>query len=378
VIDFAVEADDLGRALGLIKSCVPSRTTMPILSCVLLSATAGKLSIFASSIDMEAEVEIAADVGQDGVVAVHTGVLTEIARKLPKTSTAMLAPAGNEGLLKLACGRSRFNLSTTETEAMPRMKVDGLKKIKVKAAALRWLLDVTGPCAAENGENAWANAGVNLSIEGSTLFGMAYDTKRGAIVEIEFEGETEGLPSVTVPNYAVKQIGQICRTSDDVIELGISKGLIEVRSGTAVFRSRLIDAEFTALSRGNRVKTEEPLFCVSASAFAEVVERVSATFETVPSGVALVASVGVVPGDSGELKVTAGGTRGVNEATDVVMGERIGRFPELALVNRQLLHGLAVFEDRTIEVRQSVPGSPVQFTTPDLRLRYFLAPMTKR
>lgn len=381
MIDVALEAGELARAIGVVQGCVLGRTTMPVLQHLLIKAKAGSVSIFASSVDMEAEIEVPADVGKDGVVGVHAGVLEALTKRLPKAQTVALAPsAKNEHLMQLRCGKTIADLATMDVETMPVMAESKGQTFTLKSSDLKRILEIAGPVAKENLENRWQFAGVNLSVANGVLYGLGFSDKRGAVVEIPVDGVADdAFPEITVRNDSVSQLLTFCKSSE-TIELTVSPSLLVVKAGKAVLRARLLATEYDAkLRREFRAKSETPLFRAKASDLEEIVDRVSATFKVVPSGVMLVAAVGIKPLGASELRIVAGGVRGVNEAVDELAAEGVTSFPEVSLMTKDFSSVLDVFGDHMVEFRQDAPGAGVQITSPEVQgVRLMLSPLTKR
>ena len=78
-----IERGELLRALGHVTSVVERRTTIPILSNVLLKASDRALQFKATDLEREVSDEAPADVSQPGAVTVPAHMLHDIVRKLP-------------------------------------------------------------------------------------------------------------------------------------------------------------------------------------------------------------------------------------------------------------------------------------------------------
>lgn len=87
-----VQRADLARALTAVQKAVEKRTTIPILSCVLLTAEDGKLAVRGTDLDIEISANVPATVSADGSAAVDAGRLGDIAKKL--TGEPMTAMCG--------------------------------------------------------------------------------------------------------------------------------------------------------------------------------------------------------------------------------------------------------------------------------------------
>ena len=78
-----IERGELMRALGHVTSVVERRTTIPILSNVLLKASGNALQFKATDLEREVQEQAPADVSQPGAVTVPAHILHDIVRKLP-------------------------------------------------------------------------------------------------------------------------------------------------------------------------------------------------------------------------------------------------------------------------------------------------------
>jgi hypothetical protein len=86
-----IERGELLRALGHVTSVVERRTTIPILSNVLLKASGQGLELKATDLEREVIEEVRAEVGAPGAVTVPAHILHDIVRKLPEVRSTFAA-----------------------------------------------------------------------------------------------------------------------------------------------------------------------------------------------------------------------------------------------------------------------------------------------
>jgi DNA polymerase-3 subunit beta len=90
---------------------VERRNTIPILSNVLLEATAeGVLRLMATDLDLQINEQVAAAVDQPGATTVSAHTLFDIARKLPEGAQVSLHAA--DGRMAIRAGRYNSSLPT--------------------------------------------------------------------------------------------------------------------------------------------------------------------------------------------------------------------------------------------------------------------------
>ena len=116
-----VERSDLLKAMSRAQSIVERRTTIPILSNVLIEAVQGKISLRTTDLDIEIVESVNASVEQDGNTTVGAHTLYDIVRKLPDGSAIQLNSDQVSMRLEVKAGRSRFSLATLPREDFPIM-----------------------------------------------------------------------------------------------------------------------------------------------------------------------------------------------------------------------------------------------------------------
>ena len=87
-MQFTIERSALLRSLNHVQGVVERRTTIPILSNVLIQASGGKLGLTATDMDLAIVEGVEAGVSQDGSTTVPAHTLYDIVRKLPDGAQA--------------------------------------------------------------------------------------------------------------------------------------------------------------------------------------------------------------------------------------------------------------------------------------------------
>ncbi|MFT6227812.1 MAG: DNA polymerase-3 subunit beta, partial [Paracoccaceae bacterium] len=138
----SVERAALLRAMSRAQGVVERRTTIPILSNVLIEASGATISVRATDLDIEIIDVIPAMVEQAGAVTVPAHTLHDIVRKLPDGSQIRLEDEGDAGRLHVTAGRSKFSLATLPKEDFPVMaSAEYESSFEAPAPLLRRLFD---------------------------------------------------------------------------------------------------------------------------------------------------------------------------------------------------------------------------------------------
>src|SRR5271155_6030923 len=130
------------KALGHVQSVVERRTTIPILSNVLLRAQSGRLALSATDMDLEIVERVTAQIEREGRTTAPAHTLYDIVRKLREGAQIEIEASGERSAMVLRSGRSTFTLACLPPEDYPVMASGDLAyNFTLTAAELRGLID---------------------------------------------------------------------------------------------------------------------------------------------------------------------------------------------------------------------------------------------
>jgi DNA polymerase III subunit beta len=273
-----LERSALLKSLGHVHRVVERRTTIPILSNVLLSASGGDLRLKATDLDLEVTETIAADVGQSGATTLPAHTLYEIVRKLPDGAQVSLETSADNSQLQLRSGRSRFNLQSLPESDFPDLAAGDMShKFKLGAVELKKLIDKT-QFAISNEETRYYLNGVFMHVaeaDGqSVLRAVATDGHRLARLETKAPSGAAGMPGVIVPRKAVTEVQKLLEDPEAEVGVELSASKIRFTMGAVVLTSKLIDGAFPDYARVIPMHNDKFL-TVERQDFADAVDRVS-------------------------------------------------------------------------------------------------------
>ncbi len=125
---FEIQQEDLQKALDVIANVVPAKTTLPILTCVLMEVADGRLKFSATNLDISITTSTdKVEIKDPGKVAIPAVKFVPFVRSL-RTGTVKIAQKGEQ--ITLVSGKSRLTENTMNVEEYPKLKVleekDGL------------------------------------------------------------------------------------------------------------------------------------------------------------------------------------------------------------------------------------------------------------
>ena len=273
-----IERGELLRALGHVTSVVERRTTIPILSNVLLKAHGKKLEFKATDLEREVIEEAPADISQPGAVTVPAHVLHDIVRKLPEGGQVELKREADKERLTLSSGPSRFALQTLGPEDFPDLAAGDLgHKFEISAPDLKRLIDKTR-FAISTEETRYYLNGIYLHIaergKKGTLRAVATDGHRLAQADLDRPKGADGMPGVIIPRKTVHELQRLIEGSSDTVKVGVSPSKIRFEIGTVTLTSKLIDGTFPDYGRVIPQANDKEMK-VSNAEFMSAVDRVS-------------------------------------------------------------------------------------------------------
>jgi len=273
-----IERAALLRALGHVQSVVERRTTIPILSNVLLRAEGGQLALSATDMDLEIVEGVPARIERDGRTTAPAHTLYDIVRKLRDGSQVELEALAGRNEMALRSGRSTFTLACLPPEDYPVMSAGELPhNFSLSAGELRQLIDRTR-FAISTEETRYYLNGIYLhstkANEVPVLRAVATDGHRLAKVELTAPEGAAGMPGVIVPRKTVLELRKLVEEGEAEVQIALGESKIRCAVGDAALTSKLIDGTFPDYDRvipsGNDKVLE-----IACKEFAEAVDRVA-------------------------------------------------------------------------------------------------------
>ncbi|EXS71321.1 DNA polymerase III subunit beta [Sphingobium sp. Ant17] len=271
-----IERATLLKSLSHVQSVVERRNTIPILSNVLIEASAdGAIKLMATDLDLQIVDSIAAQVEQPGATTISAHTLFDIARKLPEGSQVSLQAA--EGKMLIQAGRARFNLSTLPRDDFPVIAEGDLPtSFELPAETLKQIIDKTR-FAISTEETRYYLNGIyfHVSDDGQpVLRAAATDGHRLARITVPRPDGADGMPGIIIPRKCIAELRKLLDEVDGSVQISLSASKIRFGLGSAILTSKLIDGTFPDYSRVIPTANDK-LLKIDPRGFEEGVDRVA-------------------------------------------------------------------------------------------------------
>jgi DNA polymerase III subunit beta len=201
---FKVAKAVLLQGLQIVQNVVGIRSTLPILSNVLLSADKTSLKLTTTDLDVSVRCKIEAEVGKTGATTLPAKRFFGIVRELP--DGVIEVEVDDKDAASVNCGSSYFKIiGLSEDEFPPLPDAEGKFCYHMDQGAFREMLRKTS-YAASTDETRYVLNGVFLSFKAGKLTVVATDGRRLALTEAEVEIAKEAEAEMILPTKAVNEL----------------------------------------------------------------------------------------------------------------------------------------------------------------------------
>src|SRR3954471_3946425 len=237
----SVSKDELVSALGVVSRAVSTRTSVQILSGILLEAAAGELRLAATDMELSLRATVSAQVEGDGAVVLPGRTLVDIARLLPGEDVTIEHRAA-ESVVHVGSGSASYTLHTYNAEDFPRLPE--LTETETFTVDREALLETIGRVAraASRDEARPVLTGVLVQFAGDKLVMAATDSYRLAVKETGLDSPAPELEAI-VPSRALQELARIPGDGDE-ISLGVQENQVLFSTGGVWLTTRRIDGQF--------------------------------------------------------------------------------------------------------------------------------------
>ncbi|HET7426592.1 MAG TPA: DNA polymerase III subunit beta [Gemmatimonadales bacterium] len=237
-----ITREQLQEGLVAVAASVPAKTTLPILSNILLEATKDGIRLSGTDLDIAVSTTVSASVDQEGAITLPARKLVEIVRELP--SAAIRLTASGEQRVTIECGRSKFRLlglPREEFPAFPTVKFDGSWRTSSKD--LQKLIAHVAFAASTEESRPILN-GVLWELRPERMRMVATNGHRLARMDVPTPPSGNAAQAdLIVPPKALEQIRRLFR-SDEEVEIARSENHLGFRSPTTQIFTRLIEGPY--------------------------------------------------------------------------------------------------------------------------------------
>lgn len=213
-----IAKEQIINGLQAVQNIVSTRTTLPILSNVLLQAAENRLDLTATDLDVTISCSVEANVSRAGAATVPVKKLFGIVRELAAPEIEM--EVDDKHACSLTAGASYYKINGLAAEEFPPMPQFAEKsKIMVGQDKLKAMLRKTA-FAISMDETRFVLNGIFFSFKDDKMTMVATDGRRLALADEDVELGPESQAEFIVPTKAINELGRLVQ----------AKGAVEIRA----------------------------------------------------------------------------------------------------------------------------------------------------
>jgi len=231
--------------LQAVQNVVSTRTTLPILSNVLLNAVGDRLTLTATDLDVTISKTVEAKVEIDGNFTMPVKKLLSIAREVGGRQIEMDV---SKNQCSIKSGSSAYRVNGLPAEEFPPIpNFSGQTTIQMPQDTVKTMLRRTS-FAVSTDENRYVLNGLYLSFKENKLTMVATDGRRLALAEEDVELKDDNPLEVIVPTKAIQELSRSLGDKGDVdiqiTENQVSFGLKENDGTGSLIVSKLVEGAY--------------------------------------------------------------------------------------------------------------------------------------
>ena len=233
---------NLLHGVNIVSKAVPTRTTMAILECILIDASANEIKLTANDMELGIETKIEGEIAERGVIALDAKIFSEIVRKLPDSDVVIETDASFK--TTITCEKAKFNIvgkSGDDFSYIPYIERN--EAITLSQFTLKEVIRQTIFSIADNDNNKLMT-GELFEIEENHLKMVSLDGHRISIRNIELKNNYEH-KKVVVPGKTLQEVSKILPGSaEEDVNMFLTDNHIVFEFDDTTVVSRLIEGEY--------------------------------------------------------------------------------------------------------------------------------------
>lgn len=355
---------ELLKSVNIVMKAVSSKTTMPILECILINASANEIKFTANDMELGIETMVDGFVQERGMVALNAKLFSEIIRKLPDNDVTITTDAQNNTMI--VCEKAKFSIMGQNGDDFPYLPfVEKDYQITVSQFTLKEVIRQTIFSIAPNDSNKMMT-GELFDINGSELKVFSLDGHRISIRKIILKSEYQP-KKVIVPGKTLTEISKILTGgTEDNVDIYFTDNHILFEFENTVVVSRLIEGSYFRVEQ-MLTNDYETKVTINKRDFLDCIDRATLMVkEGDKRPIILNITEGVM-----ELKISSQ----IGSMDEMIDIELEGKNIKIGFNPKLLIDALRVIDDETIDIYYMNPKAPCFIRDAEQSYIYLILPV---
>ena len=233
---------NLVKGVNIVSKAVPSKTTMPILECILIDANMDVIKLTSNDMELGIQTEIEGEIIKHGMIAIDAKIFSEIVRKLPDNDVIIETDENLQ--TTITCEKAKFNISGKSGEDFAYLHIiEKNETIVVSQFTLKEVIRQTIFSIADNESNKLMT-GELFEIHDNILRVVSLDGHRLSIRKIELKQQYSD-KKIVVPGKTLMEVSKILSgEAESEVCMYFTNNHIVFEFDRTVVVSRLIEGEY--------------------------------------------------------------------------------------------------------------------------------------
>ena len=356
---------NLLKSVSISLKAVPSKTTMPILECILIDATTNQIKFTTNDMELGIETIVEGTIEEKGMVALNAKIFYEIIRRLPDNDVTI--KTDEKFAATITCEKAKIlnipGKSGEDFAYLPMIERD--EPLTISQYTLKNMIYQTIFSIAVNDNNKLMT-GELFEIKDNCLKIVSLDGHRIAIRKMPLKKDYSDR-KVVVPGKTLNEISKILSGEmDDVVSIFFTNNHILFEFDQTMVVSRLIEGEYFRIDQMLSSDYETKL-SINKKEFLDCIDRATLL---VREGDKKPIIIHITDG-SMELKIDSA-MGSMNEDIDI---EKEGKDILIGFNPKFLIDALKVIDDETIDIYLVNPKAPCFIRDEEETYTYLILPV---
>lgn len=355
---------NLLKSVSISLKAVPSKTTMPILECILIDATTNQIKFTTNDMELGIETIVEGTIEEKGMVALNAKIFYEIIRRLPDNDVTI--KTDEKFAATITCEKAKFNIpgkSGEDFAYLPMIERD--EPLTISQYTLKNMIYQTIFSIAVNDNNKLMT-GELFEIKDNCLKIVSLDGHRIAIRKMPLKKDYSDR-KVVVPGKTLNEISKILSGEmDDVVSIFFTNNHILFEFDQTMVVSRLIEGEYFRIDQMLSSDYDTKV-SVNKKEFLDCIDRATLL---VREGDKKPIVIEITDG-SMELKIDSA-MGSMNEEIDI---EKSGKDIVIGFNPKFLIDALKVIDDEVINMYLMNPKAPCFIRDDEENYTYLILPV---
>lgn len=239
--------DELLKGIQTVQNAVSGKSTLPILSHILIEAKKGAIFLTATDLEIGISMKVPGEVIEEGAITIPARKFSEIVKELPSQQPIFISVKKAQSIT-LESGKSYFRLVGLLKDDFPQLpnlhalnpkEVDA---VKIPQKNLKNMIQLTA-FAMSHDETRYVLNGILFNFRDKILKLVATDGRRLAVVENEISALGNFRKDVILPMKTIQELSRNLGEEGEVV-FYFKENQLQINIGSVNITSRLIEGEY--------------------------------------------------------------------------------------------------------------------------------------